>query len=69
MSEQPRHYTNALVVHDHYCLNGWPSRKPCNYTGGCYCVRDDGHKGRCRCVCGSTAPAGSAAPTEEDADE
>lgn len=37
------------------CPWGWPSPKPCNYTGGCYCERENGHAGRCRCVCGSTS--------------
>lgn len=39
------------------CTNGWDGtlRKPaCNYTGGHFCDRLKGHKGRCRCSCGST---------------
>lgn len=41
-----------------FCFNGWgPTEKwpSCNYTGGHYCEREDGHPGRCRCVCGSTS--------------
>lgn len=40
-----------------YCLNGWktPKGKAHTYTGGCYCDRENGHKGRCRCDCGSTS--------------
>lgn len=40
------------------CLNGWPTpatREPCSYTGGCYCIRVEGHPGACRCHCGSTS--------------
>lgn len=35
------------------CTNGWGPHG-CTYTGGCYCERKPGHKGRCRCRCGST---------------
>lgn len=40
-----------------WCLNGWKTAKGkyCSYTGGCYCDRENGHSGRCRCVCGSTS--------------
>lgn len=37
-----------------YCLFGWKSPKPCNYTGGCYCWREYRHAGKCKCdFCGS----------------
>lgn len=36
------------------CPMGWKSRDPHDYTGGCYCVREKGHEGRCKCDCGAT---------------
>lgn len=43
-----------------YCLNGWgpadvcAGQVPgCNYTGGHFCDLKAGHKGLCKCVCGS----------------
>jgi hypothetical protein len=39
-----------------HCTNGWgPTRKfpACSYTGGHYCKHLLGHRGRCRCTCGS----------------
>ena len=41
------------------CTNGWDGggrhRPACNYTGGHYCCLPKGHKGKCRCSCGSTS--------------
>lgn len=42
-----------------HCRNGWGpttagAKRSCNYTGGHFCDRPARHKGRCRCVCGST---------------
>ncbi len=41
-----------------HCTNGWgptPKFASCNYTGGHFCKKLAGHKGRCRCSCGSTS--------------
>jgi hypothetical protein len=40
-----------------HCTNGWKgtARSPaCNYTGGHYCNKLLGHKGKCKCWCGAT---------------
>lgn len=42
------------VLNNPYCLYGWKSPKPCNYSGGCGCWKDFKHEGWCRCeTCGS----------------
>lgn len=41
-----------------HCLNGWAGtkRKPaCTYSGGHYCDKLRGHKGKCKCSCGATS--------------
>lgn len=38
-----------------HCTWGWAGRPGCNYTGGHFCDRLAGHKGKCRCACGKTS--------------
>lgn len=38
-----------------HCNNGWKAIRGGDYTGGHYCKRLAGHKGRCICTCGRRA--------------
>lgn len=42
-----------LVPVERFCLGGWDGCKEI-YTGGHRCEYMDGHKGRCKCICGAT---------------
>ena len=64
-----RTLTLKIVKDGTYCLAGWrPSSMHWPPIGGCSCNREEGHRGRHRCQCGSTRLRRDDDPTwEEDA--